>query len=179
MTRRVQALGSGAAALLAALALTAGASAQADPVSVTVDRTRITASLGGDFSFRTTIANAAASETKSLVAHLNILSLREGTYVDPEDWSTRRTLYLGTIPAHGSRTITWRLSAVGSGSLAAYVSVLPQANPSEPPATSPPIQIAVAERRMLNSGGILPLALGVPAFVGLLTGGVRLARRRR
>ena len=175
--RRV--LGPSVSALAAALALAGGAGAQGGPAAVTVDRGHTSARLGGDFSFRTTIANPSASETSALIAHLNILSLRGGVYVDPEDWSTQRTWYLGTLSAHESRTITWKLKAVGSGRFAAYVAVLPQANPSEPPATSPTIQIEVAERRTLNSGGVLPLALGVPGLVGLVAGGVRIARRRR
>jgi ABC-type branched-subunit amino acid transport system ATPase component len=38
--------------------------------------------------------------------------------------------------------------------------------------------ISIADRRTLDSGGILPLALGVPALLGALTLGVRLVRRR-
>lgn len=170
---------SAVAAFLASLALVGEAGAQPGPLSVTVDRADLSVSLGGDFVFRTEIANSAGNPTEPLVAHLNILSLRGGVYVDPEDWSTQRTWYLGSIPARGSRTITWKLKAVGSGRLAAYVAVLPQERPAEPPTTSPTVRIAVEERRTLNSGGILPLALGVPAAVGLLAGGVRVARRRR
>ncbi|MDQ3865415.1 MAG: hypothetical protein M3304_01100 [Actinomycetota bacterium] len=165
------------AALVAVLALPTGVVAQPDRTSVAVDRTRISAPLGGNFVFRTTIANVAATATRPLIAHLNILSLRAGVYVDPEDWSSARTRYLGTIAANESRTIKWELKAVGSGSFAAYVTVLAQ-NSSRPPKTSDAVRIAVEERRTLNSGGILPLALGVPAFVGLMAGGVRLARRR-
>jgi hypothetical protein len=44
---------------------------------------------------------------------------------------------------------------------------------------SPTVQIAVEERRLINSGGILPLALGIPALIGALAGGVRFARRSR
>jgi hypothetical protein len=174
-----RALSSGVASLVAALALAGGAGAETGAVSVTVDRAQISVRLGGKFVFRTTISNPAETETEALIAHLNILSLRDGVYVDPEDWSSQRTLYLGTIPAGASRTITWHLSAVAGGSLAAYVSVLPQNGPAEPPTTSSTIQIAVEERKTLNSGGILPLALGIPALVGLLAGGVRRARRSR
>jgi hypothetical protein len=168
-----------AAALLVALALAGGAGAQAGPLSVTADPTRISTGLGEEFAFETTITNSASTETEALVAHLNILSLRDGVYVDPEDWSSHRTWYLGTIPADGSRAITWNLKAVGSGSLAAYVAVLPQNSPAEPPTVSPTVQIAVEERRLINSGGILPLALGIPALIGALAGGVRFARRSR
>jgi hypothetical protein len=174
-----RAVGPSFAALLTAFVFASAAGAQSDPVSVTVDRSQISTGLGDDFGFRTTIANPAATPTPALIAHLNILSLRGEVYVDPEDWSAQRTMYLGTIPAGESRTIEWNLKAVNGGSLAAYVAVLPQNNPAEAPTTSPTVEIEVAERRTLNAGGILPLALGIPAFVGLIAGGVRLARRRR
>jgi hypothetical protein len=169
----------GPAALLAALLLVAPAGAQSESVSVTVDRAEISTGLGSKFGFRTTIANTNATATAALIAHLNFLSLQEGVYVDPEDWSGERTQYLGTIPAGESRTIDWSVTAVNGGSFAAYVAVLPQSNPDEPPVVSPTVEITVAERKTLNSGGILPLALGIPAFLGLLTGGVRVVRRRR
>lgn len=175
--RRV--LGHSLVAVVAALAVAGGASAQSEPLSVTVDRAEISTGLGDEFGFRTTIANAAPTATTRLIAHLNILSLRDGLYVDPEDWSSQRTVYLGTIPAGGSRTIAWNLTAVNGGSLGAYVAVLPQSGPSEAPATSPAVAVTVAERKTLNSGGILPLVIGIPAVVGLLAGGVRLARRSR
>ncbi len=171
-------VGPGFAALVAALALAGGAGAQSG-LSVTVDRGSISAGLGETFSFRTTIANRASTATDPLIAHLNILSLSAGLYVDPEDWSSERTQYIGPIPAGESRAIAWKVKAVNGGSLAAYVAVLPEARATEPPSTSPTIQISVAERRTLNSGGILPLAVGVPALIGLLAGGVGLARRRR
>jgi hypothetical protein len=40
------------------------------------------------------------------------------------------------------------------------------------------VQVTVAERRTLDAGGILPLALGVPAVLGLAAGGLALRRRR-
>jgi hypothetical protein len=174
-----RAVGPGFAAVLTALVFAGASDAQSEPLSVTVDREQITTGLGDDFGFRTTIANSAATSTVALIAHLNFLSLREGTYVDPEDWSSQRTWYVGQIPAGESRTITWKIKAVNGGSFAAYVAVLPQNSPAGAPTASPTVDIEVAERRTLNSDGILPLALGIPAFLGLTAGGVRLARRRR
>jgi len=174
-----RAIGTGVVALVGALAGAGGAVGQVEDLSITGDRAEISTGLGNSFGFTTTITNRASTATPSLVAHLNILDLTGEVYVDPEDWSTQRTQYLGPIPAGGSETLEWRLKGVNGGSLAAYVAVLPQANPSRAPATSPTVRITVAERRTLNSGGILPLALGVPAFVGLLAGGIRIARRRR
>jgi hypothetical protein len=38
--------------------------------------------------------------------------------------------------------------------------------------------VTVAERRTLDAGGILPLALGMPIVLGLAAGGMALRRRR-
>ncbi len=146
-------------------------------VRVAVDRAHISTKLGHTFGFTTTIRNDGAAPAKGLIAHLNVLSLRPGTYVDPEDWASRRTRYLGGIPAHGSRMVRWKLEAVNHGSFGVYVAVLPESGRLGEPVVGPAVTVAVAERKTLNSGGILPLALGIPALLGTLALGVR--RRRR
>jgi len=159
--------------------LVAGGARGADvpnPVSVTVDRTEISTQLGHKFAFRSIVTNAGSTAVRGLIAHLNVLSLRNGVYVDPEDWSSHRTRYLPPIEAGGSETISWGMEAVNSGSFAVYVAVLPETGGAEAPATGAAIHVAVARRRTLNSGGILPLALGIPALLGLLTLGFRLRR---
>jgi len=174
-----RALTTGLAAVVAAVVLAGTAGAQTREVRVATAPSRVTTELGGRFSFRTTIANGGATASGSLIAHLNILSLRDGTYVDPEDWSSDRTVYLGALPAGGARTITWNIHAVNTGSLAAYVTVLPQDGDGSPPTTGAAVRFEVSERDTLDAGGILPLALGVPAALALLAGAVHLARRRR
>jgi hypothetical protein len=161
------------------LALVGTADAAANDVAVIVKQSRITTQLGQNVVFRATFANRAPTATGSLIAHLNVLSLRKGVEVDPEDWSTHRTRYLGTIPAGGSRTITWKVHAINSGRIALYVAVLPQSGVHRPPAIGRTVQLVVAGRDTLNSGGILPLALGIPALLALLTAGMQVARRRR
>ena len=168
------------AATLAAFAglLVAASSAPAsDHITVAVDRTTISTSLGHKFVLRTRITNHGSAAATDLIAHLNVLSLRTGVYVDPEDWSSNRTRYLQPIPAGGSTSITWKMQAVNSGTIGVYVAVLPRSGP-QPPTTGHTVRIAIAERKTLNSGGILPLALGVPLSLGVLAVAVRLARRR-
>jgi hypothetical protein len=173
LARRSAALATVAAVLLAGGA--AAASAQAG-ISVTVDRTQISTRLGGKFAFRSTITNNGATAVSGLIAHLNVLSLRDGVYVDPEDWSSNRTQYLDTIPAGGSTTTIWRMQAVNDGDFGVYIAVLPETGAAQPPTTAPTIHLAVEERKTLNSGGILPLALGVPAVLGLMILGLRVRR---
>ena len=164
-------------ALVAAAFVLVPVASAGDEVVVGIDRTHVSTSLGRSFSFTTTVTNGGAGPTGTLVAHLNVLSLEPGVYVDPEDWSSDRTHYLDPIQPGGSRTVRWRVKAVNGGSLAAYVTVVPQSGAGTP-AASAALRFDVASRRTLNSGGILPIALGVPAGIALLAFGVRVRRRR-
>jgi hypothetical protein len=161
---------------VAALALVCCASAQAKLV-VMNDRTAIEARLGHKFIFHSRIENRSATEASGLVAHLNVLDLTGHTYVDPEDWSSNRTRYLTPIPAGGSTTLTWRMNAVNAGTIGIYVAVLPRSGAPVPPVTGATVRVHIKDRQTLNSGGILPLALGIPAALGLLVVTVRLRRR--
>jgi hypothetical protein len=169
-----RALGS---ALAASLVLAAGAQA-GNGVSVGVDRKAIATQLGHKFHFRSTFRNAGGAPVGGLIAHLNVLSLQRSVYVDPEDWSSHRTKYLPPIPAGGSLTVSWPMEAVNHGKFAVYVTLVPQQSLGRTPAIGPAVTIAVADRRTLNSGGIVPLALGIPALLGLLMLTLRHRRAR-
>ena len=111
----------GGTALVAVVAVLlpapAASAADASQMSVTLDRARVSTQLGQKFSFRSTITNRGSTPASGLIAHLNVLSLRPGVYVDPEDWSPQRTVYLRTIAPGGSTTTTWRMHAVNAGHL--------------------------------------------------------------
>jgi hypothetical protein len=181
MTRAFSRVGTGVCIglLLAGIGLSGARAASSPAVSVTVDRTRVSTSLGRTFSFRTRITNDSTRAAPSLVAHLNVLSLLPGTYVDPEDWSSHRTRYLGTLHSGASRTIDWTVKAVNSGSIGVYVAVLPQSGAPVPPVTGATVHAEIATHTTLNPAGVLPLALGVPSLLVALALGVRLTRRRR
>ena len=164
-------------AVFVALAAAGAAMSASTAISVTVDRTSVSTSLGHKFSVRSRIVNNGGGVASGLVAHLNVLSLRPDVYLDPEDWSSHRTRYLSAIPAGGSVTITWRMQAVNAGSIAVFVAVLPQNGDPPPPATGPIVHVSIARRQTLNSGGILPLALGIPALLAALSLGLRVRRR--
>ena len=148
-------------------------------LSVTLDRTSIATDLGSKFAFTSTIANHGSAPASGLIAHLNVLSVHGDVYVDPEDWSSSRTHYLDTLAPGGSTTIRWRMQAVNSGEFAVYVAVLRSTGSAHSPTAGPTLRLAVAERETLDSGGVLPLALGIPALLGLLALGLRLRRKRR
>ncbi len=170
-----------ATALLAAGAmLSASAAAATDPapgLSATVDRAQISTQLGRSFEFRSTITNSGPNAASGLVAHLSVLSVREEPYVDPEDWSPQRVVFLDPIAAGGSRTLRWRMTAVDAGAFGVYVTVLSKDRSAAPAPNTPTIALRVSQRRTLNSGGILPLAIAVPALLGALAIMLRLRRR--
>lgn len=153
-----------------------GFSAAASGATVELDRTHVSTRIGRDFTFVSTIRNTGSRPLSGLVAHLNVLSVDPGTYVDPEDWSSARTRYLSTLPPGGSTRIVWKVKAVNSGSLAIYVAVLPRDGGATVD-VSAPLRLEVREKRTLNSGGVVPLALGVPVALGLVALGLRSRRR--
>jgi hypothetical protein len=186
MSRR-RALALAVAGLLAAVAAAPGAVTAATPrgapgaVTVTLDRDRVATALGDGFGFTSTIRNTSRRTLTGLVAHLNIASLRGGVYVDPEDWSPRRTQYVQPLAPGASIDLSWRVTAVNGGRLGVYVTVLPSRAPQTAAtglAVGAPIDLRVAERRTLNSGGVLFVALGVPGLLALAMAGAR-ARRGR
>ena len=164
-------------ALLIGLLLVFAPAAQAG-LSVSNDRTAIATKLGHKFVFHSTIRNDSAAPAGGLLAHLNVVDLSGHTYVDPEDWSSHRTRYLAPIPAGGSTTLPWPMNAVNSGTIGVYVAVLPRSGAPVPPTTGPTLRVRIQDRKTLNSGGILPLALGLPALLGLMALGVRFRRAR-
>jgi hypothetical protein len=172
--------------LALAAALVSAATAEASPpaagIGIAVDRAHVSVRLGERFGFRTAIDNHGARPVSGLVAHLNVVSLRPGVYVDPEDWSSERTRYLPALRPGASTMASWAVKAVNSGDFAVYVVVVPSrgaiASGDRRLAVSRPVAAYVTEHRTLNSGGILPLALGVPGLLGALTVVTRLRRRR-
>jgi hypothetical protein len=174
-----------AALLAATLVAIATASTTAAPTQITsgvvsLSRTSVSVGIGDSFSFTSTITNRGSAPVSGLVAHLNVLSFTHGVYVDPEDWSSNRTRYLGPISPGQSTTVDWTVKAVNGGDFGIYVAVLGTpasgASPAEP-TISPALVAHVTEQRNVNPQGVLPLALGVPALIAGAMGVARLRRR--
>ena len=144
--------------------------AAASEVVVSVSATDVSALAGDTFTFTSEITNTGSEPTPPLVAHLNIVSLDQSVYVDPEDWSPQRTVGIAPIASGASTTQSWTVNPILKGDVAVYVVVLP-ASPSlattSPPIASPAIRVRVDEQRSLNPGGVLPIVIAVP---GVLAG---------
>jgi hypothetical protein len=161
-----------------ALALAAAPPAAAS-VEVRVSRPQVAMQLGATFAFDTAIHNTGRVPVSGLVAHLNVVSLTRGVYVDPEDWSSERTQYVAPIAPGDSAELTWKVKAVNGGGFAVYVVALPgHAAAGRPLVVSRAIAVHVTSHRTLGTAGALPVVVAVPGLVGLLWLGAG-ARRRR
>jgi hypothetical protein len=169
----------GGAQVLAQGGVTAAA---LNDLRITVSQQATAMLTGESFTFTSEVTNTGSESTPPLIANLAFVALDHKTYVDPEDWSGRRTQDVGAIPAGQSATQTWTVKAVLAGDVAVYVVVLPEA-PEEagsgPLVASAAIPLHVTERRPLNPGGVLPVVLVVPALVAVAFAGLRLGFRAR
>ena len=166
--------------LVSLLCLLVAAPASGASSTVSLSRTEVSTRLGESFSFDSVIRNTGSRPLSGLVAHLNVVGLDTDIYVDPEDWSEERTRNVASLGPGESADVTWDVTAVTGGEAAIYVVVLPGDSPAtarDGLAVSPAMDVRIAEARNVNSGGVLPLALGVPALLAVAAIAVR--RRRR
>jgi hypothetical protein len=164
----VRPLLAGAACLLLAGAPSAAAA------QVSMSATRVSTRIGENFRLTSTVTNPGTRPASGLIAHLDVVSRDRDVYVDPEDWSSERTRYLPPVSANGSVRIPWTVKAVNAGHFDVYVVVLSAGRPTAGPA----VNVGVAQRTTIDSGGVLPLAVGVPALLALALVGVRRRRPR-
>ena len=150
------------------------------PVTVTLDRQDVAVGVGQGFELVSTIENDGPAPLRGLIAHIDVVGTDPARYVDPEDWCTARTVFLDELAPGATTAPVWQVQAVDSGPLLLWVTV------SQPDGTgvavSAPVRLTVGEHIDVNSGGVLPVVVGVPAAVAaglvLLTGWRRRRERR-
>ena len=143
--------------------------------TVELDRSQVSTSLGRHFSFVSTLHNETTAPRPGTIAYLNVVSMQSDVYVDPEDWSSARTRFLGVVGPGATTSLTWNVQAVNSGRFKVFV-VVTSAAGSDEVVSSPALRVTIADERRLNPSGILPVVLIVPAIVA---GGLVWSRRRR
>ncbi|HVQ91493.1 MAG TPA: hypothetical protein VMU51_10700 [Mycobacteriales bacterium] len=155
-----------------------GAPTAVPAVAVAMDRPAVSAVLGDRFTVRSTLVNTGAAATGPLLAHLDVVSLHNDVYVDPEDWSSDRSVDVEPLAPAGRSTLEWTVRTVDAGEFDVYVVVLP-AGSAATLSVSPALRLAVASRQTLDPGGSAVLVVTVPVLIGAFVLGGRLFRRRR
>ena len=142
-----------------------------------LDQSQVSTSLGKHFSFVSSLHNETDTTRPGTIAYLNVLSTQSDVYVDPEDWSSARTRFLGDVQPGATTKLTWNVQAVNSGRFVVFV-VVTSASGSDEVVSSPALRVTVADQRRLSPAGILPVVLVVPAIVALGLVWSRYRRRR-
>ncbi|GJM38716.1 MAG: hypothetical protein DHS20C19_20830 [Acidimicrobiales bacterium] len=167
-----------AAIFLAALVGVAAPVAAAEQIVVVVDPPTADLRLGETTTLTITVTNNGDAPTGRLAVHIDVTSPTGSGSVDPEDWTATLTRRIDSIDPGTTRRLDWRLQPISGGSFVAYAVALPVDGGTDVFASNG-VSITVEERRSLNPEGVLPVAVGAPAVVGvLLLGRVRRGRRK-
>jgi hypothetical protein len=151
--------------------------AEAGPaVTVELDTHQANAGPGERLSFVSTVRNTGDQELTGLVAHLNILTTDPDVYVDPEDWSPRRTQYIDVLAPGDTAEVSWNVQAVTSGPLVLFVSVTSLSG--DRVVSSGPLRMTVHGQRVVDATKVLPLVTWTPAGILILLGATLVRRRR-
>jgi len=122
--------------------------------------------LGEATDLSVVVTNNGSQPTAPIVVHLDITDPTSSTSVDPEDWTSTLSRTVGSIAPGATTSVAWTIQPISGGTFALYaVAIIVGADSL---AASNVVEFTVADQRSLNPGGILPVALGVPAAVGLL-----------
>ncbi|MDQ3871295.1 MAG: ABC transporter permease [Chloroflexota bacterium] len=155
---------------------------QAQPgIHVFVDLIYAKVNTGDEIDFKTLVTNSGAEESPPLMMAMNIINLGKGDPVDPEDWSPERTQEVDPIGPGESAEQEWQVDAILKGNYMVYMTAVavPEAgDATTQPVSSPGIHLTVQEFTRSNPGGVLPVALGIPAGLSVGTVVVRRYWRR-
>jgi len=148
------------------------------PLTIEIDLDHSTVSAGTHVEFTTVVTNHGTSDSAPLNVAMNIVKTGKGEPVDPEDWSPERTQRIAKLAPGKSLKQSWVVEAILEGDYMVYMTVIP--TPSGPDATtqpvaSPGLHLTVTAFTNRNPGGVLPVAVAMPALLGLFA---LLSRRR-
>jgi hypothetical protein len=163
------------AIVVTALAVPQPAAAQDAGMEIALDQSQVTTSVGRMLTLESRIVNHGSVPSAPMLAHVNVASV-DGGYVDLEDWSAEVTQRVEALRPGQDVTLTWDLQAVNAGSFHVYVVLLPNSGPLVPSRST---RVDVGQKRNLNAGGVLPVAISVPLLLGIAAAAIRYRVRRR
>lgn len=134
--------------------------------------------MGDRLSFHAAIRNPVDGIlAEGIVAWLTILRVDAGQEqaIDLEDWSANKALTVRMLQPGAAARSDWSLRLIAPGSYRVLVSAASRDAPV--PAVAASAVFHVAPKPVVDSARVLPVALGVPALLGLLLA-ARLRRGR-
>ena len=153
------------AAILAAALTAAPAAGASGPESVELIRSpaQATIRLGETIDLEVTVTNTSDGPTEELAIHIDVTDPGSRSSVDPEDWTSTLTRFVGPIDPGATVTARWEIQPISGGTFTVYAVAL--AAGSRNLTASGATLITVDEQRSLNPEGV-PVALAAPLLVG-------------
>ena len=147
-------------------------------LQIAIDLDYKTVNAGDEVEFNSVVTNNGTQESPPLNVAMNIVKTGKGDPVDPEDWSPERTQEVEPLAPGESAEQSWTVDAILEGDYMVYMTIIPK--PDGPEATSQPVSssglhLTVKAFTKTNPGGVLPIAIGMPIALIL----VSLLPRRR
>ncbi len=126
--------------------------------------------MGDWMHFNSVISNTGQQAIDGLVAWISLVEVTAGHEqpMDLEDWSAHKAVTGTTLAPGGSLQTNWPVRLIKQGDYRVVISATDRNDKTV--FTSPTIQFHVAQKPVVESRRILPVALGLPLFIGGLMG---------
>jgi hypothetical protein len=126
--------------------------------------------MGDTPTFKGRVTNASDHELKGLVVYLSLVSLKPGDEhpVDLEDWSAQKAVRIDELRPGQSNTQDWTMRLIEAGKFGVALTIV---DPNQKqPIVSDLLVFDIQSKATLNSGRIVPVAIGEPLLLLLLYG---------
>lgn len=156
---------------LASFAVTAFAmTGAADPLlNIKILSSKTLNGTAGDYvTVKGEINNASSTQLSNITTYLSLVDTGTKLPVDLEDWSAEKGLFIGTIDSEQTLPLEWKIHFVKSGTYT--LSIIANIEGQERPITSVLTYFNVEQKKNLDPGHVLPVALGEPLVLLLAFG---------
>jgi ABC-2 type transport system permease protein len=144
----------------------------AQSLEISIDMEHASVKTGDSIEFETDVTNSGTATSPKLLVAMNIINLGKGDPVDPEDWSPERTQSSDPLEPGEHLKQSWTVEAILEGNYMVYMTVIAAPggiDATSQPVSSPGIHLTVAAFQSTNPGGVLPIALGIPIALIVIT----------
>ncbi len=160
------------------LPVTVAFASNTSQIQVTLQHPAETMKMGDTPAFIGTVTNVGEMSLKGLVVYLSLVSLEPGNEhpVDLEDWSAEKAIRIDLLSPGETSTHPWSMRLIQAGKFGVALTVV---DPKEKqPIVSHLVPFDVQSKPMLDSRGILFVAIGEPLLLSILIGVLGFFRNR-
>ena len=165
---------------VAALALSLGAAARADQLTVSLEPAAsnpASPQMGDQLKFQSVIEVAGEQPVEGVIAWISLVRVDPGQErpVDLEDWSAQKAVTCAQLRPGEQIKVDWPMRLIQAGEYRVVISAV--GRNATALTTSPFIGFSVRAKPVVELARILPVAFGMPLLIGALFGWRRLRSR--